>query len=191
MVINQSLIQYFMNSGARVWEALVQREVITPEARFTNKEGQIKLRHYSEEHQAISAADNMQEFICLLDPHGVIHLSSGILPVQSIQIPPDFIIEPLKQLEVAFFTAPVLGPVDQIEVSLPKEQAYTWSWKEQNSWTQKENETTGKKQFSNENEPTELSEEDINAFQTQANFPEQTVLREGELILKHKEEKTD
>ena len=72
----------------------------------------------------------------LLDPHGCVHASCGILPVKSINIPEDQVREALSRIEVAFFTAPLLTPENKIRLSLPDEKDYHWTWlqKHGESW---------------------------------------------------------
>ena len=64
----------------------------------------------------------------LLDPRGTIHATSGILPTKSIGIPPDQYAAALKKIEVVFLTAPVVTGVGSIDIPLPDEPGYAWSW---------------------------------------------------------------
>jgi hypothetical protein len=63
----------------------------------------------------------------LLDPRGVVHITSGIQPVKSISIPPADYIAALRAIAVTFKTAPLLTGA-AIELPLPAEPGYTWSW---------------------------------------------------------------
>ncbi|MCO6358760.1 hypothetical protein [Roseivirga pacifica] len=71
----------------------------------------------------------------LVDPHGVVHATSGVLPVKVIDIPPDQYTKALKNIEVAFFSAPLLTPTTNIQLSTPKESGYQWTWLQQNLGT--------------------------------------------------------
>jgi hypothetical protein len=64
----------------------------------------------------------------LLDPRGTIHATSGILPTKSIGIPPDQYAAALKKMEVVFLTAPVITGEESIEIPLPDEPGYAWTW---------------------------------------------------------------
>ena len=64
----------------------------------------------------------------LLDPRGTIHATSGILPTKSIGIPPDQYAAALKKIEVVFLTAPVVTGVGSMDIPLPDEPGYAWSW---------------------------------------------------------------
>jgi hypothetical protein len=170
----QDLIQPYFREGSLLWDVLVQKGWITPESK------EDKIAHYAEAGKlSISLADAMQQFICLMDPFGQVHLSSGIQPVKSIQLPALFVKQALRNMEVSFLTAPVLGPEAGIELTLPNEQEYTWSWEEPNSWPKQSSGvlTDGK---------TSLAEKDIAAFRVSANFPDRTVLREGKLALRQR-----
>lgn len=64
----------------------------------------------------------------LMDPRGKIHATCGLLPVKSIQIPPDQYKTALQNMEVAFLSAPLLTLPGRIHVSLPREPGFGWSW---------------------------------------------------------------
>ncbi|MCB9285183.1 MAG: hypothetical protein H6563_13990 [Lewinellaceae bacterium] len=72
----------------------------------------------------------------LMDPRGKIHATCGLLPVKSIQIPPDQYKTALQNMEVAFLSAPLLTLPGRIHVSLPREPGFGWSWvqKEGKGW---------------------------------------------------------
>lgn len=69
----------------------------------------------------------------LMDPHGSVHLTSGILPVKSISLPQEYYTSILSRLSVNFFTAPLLTPPDPLRISLPEEPARSWSWLQKHS----------------------------------------------------------
>lgn len=64
----------------------------------------------------------------LMDPRGMVHATSGILPVKAINIPPEQYKKPLEKLQVTFLTAPVLSERNALRLSLPDEPGYDWSW---------------------------------------------------------------
>jgi hypothetical protein len=72
----------------------------------------------------------------LLDPRGVIHATSGILPTKSISIPAEHYRDALQNIEVTFFSAPLLSDADQLDLPLPHEAGYLWSWlqRDQAGW---------------------------------------------------------
>lgn len=182
MVKKQDIIQPYVREGSRVWDTLVERHCLQEEIPFA------RIRHYAEAAQlSISAKEKMQQFVALLDPHGVVHLSSGIQPAKTIQLPERFTKDALSRMEMTFLTAPVLTPEAALHLSLPKEQMFAWSWREASEWPSAR---AVESQVLDENgrflPATELDEQDIKAFQTTAFFPKRFVLREGQLVLQHR-----
>lgn len=72
-----------------------------------------------------------QKLLLLIDPRAKLHATTGILPVKSIQIPPDQYVDVLSTLEMTFLTSPVLKGYGGISLPLPKEGGYQWSWMEE------------------------------------------------------------
>lgn len=64
----------------------------------------------------------------LIDPRAPIHAATGVLPVAALSIPQEQYAAALQRLQVAFLTAPVLAPELGMELSLPTEPGYDWSW---------------------------------------------------------------
>ena len=64
----------------------------------------------------------------LVDPRAPIHATTGILPVNALEIPPAQYEETLQQLSITFFTHPVLERRNDLVVPLPQEAGYQWSW---------------------------------------------------------------
>lgn len=80
------------------------------------------------------------ELTLLVDPRGKVHATSGILPVQSVEIPADQYAAALRALEVSFLSAPILcqrrqaGAAAQApELPLPEEPGYQWRWVERDA----------------------------------------------------------
>jgi hypothetical protein len=73
----------------------------------------------------------------LVDPRGTVHATSGIVPIKEISIPPDQFAAALQAIEITFLTAPILTGQGTIQLPLPAEAGYTWSWlqKEQSTWS--------------------------------------------------------
>ena len=72
-----------------------------------------------------------QMMTVFLDPRGKLHATSGIFPTKVIDIPPEQYADALQQIEVTFRAMPVLTPLDRVELPLPKENGYAWSWIEE------------------------------------------------------------
>jgi len=71
----------------------------------------------------------------LLDPRAPVNATTGLLPVEQIQIPPSIYSGALARIAVTFLTTPVLTAADQVTLPLPKEKGYTWSWVTDNAAT--------------------------------------------------------
>ncbi len=69
-------------------------------------------------------------FNMLMDPHGSVHATCGILPVQELTLPKDLYYQALEQLEVSLLTTPLITPQQMIHLSLPEEPNFQWSWVE-------------------------------------------------------------
>ncbi|MEO1261708.1 MAG: hypothetical protein AAFZ15_23090 [Bacteroidota bacterium] len=66
----------------------------------------------------------------LVDPRGKVHATSGILPTKVIEIPKDQYQTALQNISVTFLTAPILSPVHEFQLPIPKEPGFHWSWVE-------------------------------------------------------------
>lgn len=76
----------------------------------------------------LALSDAPKTITLLMDPHGIVHAASGILPVKTIRIPADQYSKALKRIAVTFKTRPILTPTDRLQLSLPQEHGYSWSW---------------------------------------------------------------
>src|ERR1051325_9709529 len=74
-----------------------------------------------------------------MDPRGVVHATSGLLPVSQMEIPSAYYADALKHLGVTFRVSPLLtdsehlhspplADSEQLHAALPKEAGYVWSW---------------------------------------------------------------
>jgi hypothetical protein len=67
----------------------------------------------------------------LIDPRGVVHATTGILPAKAINIPPDQYAAALQAIEITFLSTPILTDAGKIHLPLPDEAGYQWSWLQQ------------------------------------------------------------
>lgn len=83
-----------------------------------------------------SLSDEPKTLSLLIDPRGSIHATSGILPTKALQLPPAQYADALRQIEITFLTAPLLSDSQQVQIPLPSEAGYQWSWlaKSQGGW---------------------------------------------------------
>lgn len=95
-------------------------------------------------------SDDMQNLTMLVDPRGKIHASCGILPKKIIEIPVDQYVKALSAINITFLSAPIISSVDQINLPIPNEAGYSWSWLQNINSNWYEKSSTGivrKKQF--------------------------------------------
>lgn len=64
----------------------------------------------------------------LVDPRAAVHATTGVLPVNSLSIPPDQYSAILNSLSVNFISRPVLSERSGLVLPLPSESGYAWSW---------------------------------------------------------------
>lgn len=110
--------------------------------------------------------ETAQTLAILMDPRGKINATCGFLPARTIIVPPEQYAKALQSIEVTFLSAPIIGSPDRdrLQISLPTDADYTWSWlvKEGEEWS----ETTT-----------------IGQFDATANFAETNKIHEGWLKL--------
>jgi len=72
----------------------------------------------------------------LIDPRGAAHATSGVAPSKAISIPPDQYAAALRAIEITFLSAPILTAAGKINLALPEESGFKWSWleTENGSW---------------------------------------------------------
>jgi hypothetical protein len=97
-------------------------------------------------HIDLKLEDTPKMLTMLIDPRGKVHATCGILPTKAIDIPPDQYQEALEKIEITFLSTPILTDLtdlhDQnvlvdpdnlakkINLPLPGEVGYEWSWLE-------------------------------------------------------------
>jgi hypothetical protein len=69
-----------------------------------------------------------QNLSLLVDPHGTVHATTGILPTARLQLPAQFYAKALEQMIVTFRSGPVLTDPASIRLPFPAEQNGDWAW---------------------------------------------------------------
>lgn len=69
-----------------------------------------------------------QTLTVLIDPCADVHALTGVLPIASLEFPPDLFAETMKKLQMTFFTHPLLQQRLRFVVPLPEQKGYAWSW---------------------------------------------------------------
>lgn len=64
----------------------------------------------------------------LVDPRAPIHATTGILPVEELELPSDQYERAMQSLAMVFFTNPVLQAAPGLTLPLPLESGYDWNW---------------------------------------------------------------
>lgn len=77
-----------------------------------------------------SIADDPLSVTLLLDPRGVVHLTTGILPTKVISIPPSSFARAIESMELWFQVGPLLARQGEHDLPLPAAPGYTVSWRE-------------------------------------------------------------
>lgn len=73
---------------------------------------------------------NADPIMCtfLMNPAAAIHATTAILPVAQLGIPADLYTKTLSNLQMTFFTTPMLRGKQQMVVPLPSQSGYVWNW---------------------------------------------------------------
>jgi hypothetical protein len=85
----------------------------------------------------VDSSGTPMEVAMLIDPRACVHATTGIWPIQTIQIPPDQISRALRRINVTFLTAPILSG-SPAAFPVPKESGGQWSWltlSENDAWS--------------------------------------------------------
>jgi hypothetical protein len=79
-----------------------------------------------------------QTIALLLDPRGDVHATTGIVPTKAINVPPDQYTAALRAIQVTFLSSPILTDLGKINLPLPTETDYRWTWlqKEGATWSE-------------------------------------------------------
>lgn len=104
---------------------------------FQHKEPQIEeilSEHVINPLHIVQSIDSPPQAITMLiDPRGLIHATSGILPTKVIHLAPQDYIPALEAIEITFLNAPILSPQGTRSLPLSIEPGFTWSWLEHKS----------------------------------------------------------
>lgn len=64
----------------------------------------------------------------LLDPRGVVHATSGIVPARELAVPHEQYAPALAALEAVFLTTPLVTDAGVLRLPLPAEPGFRWTW---------------------------------------------------------------
>lgn len=92
-------------------------------------EGDSYIRQVSKSNRLNLKFDGSAQTVTLiLDPRGVVHACTGILPTISASVPQYQLENFMSQLQVTFRAGPVIGDPGALRIPRPAEQNATWSW---------------------------------------------------------------
>jgi hypothetical protein len=74
------------------------------------------------------AANQLSRLTLLVDPRGSVHAFTGLLPVASLQVPPQFVTAPLKTMSYLFRAGPFLTSPNAVRIPRPAERQGAWAW---------------------------------------------------------------
>jgi hypothetical protein len=74
----------------------------------------------------------------LMDPRANLHATCGVLPTKCLDIPPDDYVAAMSAINVSFLSAPVLSRRGKVDLKLPREAGWRWTWvsREDGRWIQ-------------------------------------------------------
>ncbi|OUR97577.1 hypothetical protein A9Q81_12955 [Gammaproteobacteria bacterium 42_54_T18] len=129
-VKREDFVQKFKNGGA-LFDQLISSSVLLLETQSDSN-----IDYYADAGLVqLTLASKPVNLTMLMDPHGSVHASSGILPVKTIQLPAEYYVKTLKSLSINFFTAPIITPCERMQFSLPSEPGHLWTFLQQQDST--------------------------------------------------------
>ena len=72
--------------------------------------------------------ERSQYLTMLVDPRGVVHAQTGILPVHQVQLDSALVEEALERMSVTFNVGPILRDPEAVRMPRPVESKGAWSW---------------------------------------------------------------
>lgn len=144
MQFNDGLIGYWTENNA----GFLADDFIAPQTTTnTLKNGQIialqtttntlktgQIDEYKEgafQNQSLVINANPLKMTMLMDPHGLLHATTGILPTKAISIPEKHYLPALKKLKVWFASSPIIQAIglgNKTQINLPKINQAKWQW---------------------------------------------------------------
>lgn len=116
------------NQGGLIFDELIRTSILTPLTR-----PDLNLDYYADAgllNQTLSS--DPISLTMLMDPHGIVHATTGILPVKTIQLPSEYYTKALNALSMNFLVSPLISPADKVQLTLPKEPGHNWAWLQKN-----------------------------------------------------------
>jgi hypothetical protein len=131
---NDGLIGYFLDSAETVNWSVFNAVNIPADATATTYLQSItpttcpQLAFTDDSMTPTVAAGQLAKLTMLMDPRGSVHAFTGLLPVASLDLPSQFVTQPLKTLSYIFRVGPFLTSPNAVRLPRPAERKGTWTW---------------------------------------------------------------
>lgn len=128
MQLNDGLIGYWVEN-----DGLLDETFVAPQVENQTDTGKHVNQYNPGVFQGLSLKLNADKtyLSMIMDPHGLVHATTGVLPTKSLSIPPDHYLPQLKRLKVWFRSSPILQPQalkQKVQLDLPKIPELEWRW---------------------------------------------------------------
>jgi hypothetical protein len=126
MRFNDGVVGYWLEDASGEFS---QDRFYAPQSAWV-EDDKVRVYHGDDEKFTLwlSLADEPLTTSVLMDPRGLLHVSSGLLPTKALTLPPDEYLPALAQMQVDFLTAPLLTARGQVQIALPDEPGWEWGW---------------------------------------------------------------
>lgn len=134
-------ISAYIIEGDNIWNLLKEMQVLVTTSltqtlssystnNYNNQEiNGLKIKQIDEKsYLTIDSESRERTLFMMMHPKGTLHIKSGVLPQQQLELPYEKIKEALKRLELTIYAGPIVTPKDHLEISLTKDNNYYWSW---------------------------------------------------------------
>jgi hypothetical protein len=133
--LNDGLVGYWLDSDNGYTEGQMRAPFNAEQHDVQSKEEMDALTFY----QSIAAP--AQRLAILMDPRGLLHCTTGMLPTKALSIPTAHFMAALERIQLTFLVAPLLSEPGKINIPLPQETGYSWAWlqREEGQWSELSN----------------------------------------------------
>lgn len=129
--LNDGLVGYWTeNSEGQLNSMLYTPEIKSSDIGDANIDGISSSQIFPT--QWLSLKDGPMNLTMLMDPRGLLHATTGILPTKAISIPTEHYLPAMKKIEMWFKTSPLLQAATTdnktVAVNVPPIPGYGWQW---------------------------------------------------------------
>jgi hypothetical protein len=121
--IADGLIGYFIDKGDEntylKFYSVSEEKKGAKQSEYIVKNNQIDLNCTGKEDRVVLSM--------LVDPRAAVHVTSGIVPAKSVELPQDYIGSALKNLDITFMVNPLLNDPSNFKMSVPS-GSEEWTW---------------------------------------------------------------